>query len=388
MDILAFLDGLPPAARVAAVLAGAVVLGLVAYAAIFRGAERLGRRAPALYVFDGALLRRTRRPTRMLFPLLAVRWSLPLLAGPLAPRTLAVVEDLLYVLLVGAVARVLVALTGVLDDVTAQRLEAAGTDNLRARAVRTEVGVLRRVLVIVIAVVAFVTAMGRFERFEGLGTGLVASAGVLGIVISIAAQRPLGNLVAGIQLALAQPIRVGDSVVVENEWGTVEEITLTYVVVRIWDARRLVLPISHFFERPFQNWTRTTAQIVGTVFLYVDYAAPVDDIRRECERVVRASPLWDGQVFALQVTDATDRALQLRAIMSSRNASQSWDLRCEVREKLVDYVRRAHPGALPRVRVAGRRGRAGAAADGGAARGAAVGGAAAGGAAAGGAATA
>jgi small-conductance mechanosensitive channel len=301
----------------------------------------------------------------MLFPLVAVHWVLPLLAGLLGRRTLAVADDLLHVLLVVAVARILIALTGVLDDVTARRLEAAGTDDLRARGVRTQVGLLRRVLVITICAAAVVAVLGRFDRFDGLGAGLVASAGVLGIVVSIAAQRPLGNLVAGIQLALSQPIRVGDSVVVENEWGTVEEITLTYVVVRIWDARRLVLPISHFFERPFQNWTRGSPQIVGTVFLYVDYAAPVDAIRRECERLVRASPLWDGQVFALQVTDATERALQLRAIMSARNAPQAWDLRCEVREKLADYLQREHPRALPRVRVAGRAGRrAGAAAAG------------------------
>jgi small-conductance mechanosensitive channel len=256
MDPSELLAGLPPAARVAAVLAGAVLAGLLVYAAVFRGAARVGRRAPGLYVFDGALFRRTRRPSRMLFPLVAVHWVLPLLAGLLGRRTLAVADDLLHVLLVVAVARILIALTGVLDDVTARRLEAAGTDDLRARGVRTQVGLLRRVLVITICAAAVVAVLGRFDRFDGLGAGLVASAGVLGIVVSIAAQRPLGNLVAGIQLALSQPIRVGDSVVVENEWGTVEEITLTYVVVRIWDARRLVLPISHFFERPFQNWTR------------------------------------------------------------------------------------------------------------------------------------
>jgi small-conductance mechanosensitive channel len=365
MDIPALLAELPPQARVAGAVGAAAAAGLLAYWALFRGAERLGRRSPAPYVSDGALVRRTRRPSRMLFPLVAVHWVLPLLAGLLGRRTLAVADDLLHVLLVVAVARILIALTGVLDDVTARRLEAAGTDDLRARGVRTQVGLLRRVLVITICAAAVVAVLGRFDRFDGLGAGLVASAGVLGIVVSIAAQRPLGNLVAGIQLALSQPIRVGDSVVVENEWGTVEEITLTYVVVRIWDARRLVLPISHFFERPFQNWTRGSPQIVGTVFLYVDYAAPVDAIRRECERLVRASPLWDGQVFALQVTDATERALQLRAIMSARNAPQAWDLRCEVREKLADYLQREHPRALPRVRVAGRAGRrAGAAAAG------------------------
>jgi small-conductance mechanosensitive channel len=357
MEFPDLFGALPPIARIALVLAAAALVGTLAYALVFRGAARLGRRAPALLVFDGALLRRTRRPARLLFPLLGVRWALPLLEGLVPRRTLAFAEDLLYLLLIVAVARVLIALTGVLDDVTARRLEAAGTDNVRARAVRTQVGLLRRVLVIAIGVVAFGAVLERFERFEGIGTGIVASAGVIGIVISIAAQRPLGNLVAGVQLALTQPIRVGDSVVVENEWGTVEEITLTYVVVRIWDARRLVLPISHFFERPFQNWTRSSAQIVGTVFLYVDYAAPVAAIRAECERIVRESAHWDGQVFALQVTDATERTLQLRAIMSAPDAPRAWDLRCEVRERLVDFLRREYPGALPRVRVAGRQAR-------------------------------
>jgi small-conductance mechanosensitive channel len=239
----------------------------------------------------------------------------------------------------------------VLDDVVAQHFDISAEDNLRARAVRTQVGLLRRVLVIAVGLLALAAALMRFEGFQAFGTGLLASAGVIGIIISIAAQRPLGNLVAGVQLALTQPIRVDDAVVVEGEWGTVEEITLTYVVVRIWDARRLVLPISHFFEHPFQNWTRTSAQIVGTVFLYVDYTAPVADIRRECERIVHESRHWDGRVCQLQVTDATERTLQLRAIMSASNAGQTWDLRCEVREKLVDFLQRAHPGALPRVRM-------------------------------------
>jgi small-conductance mechanosensitive channel len=262
-------------------------------------------------------------------------------------------RGVLYVLLVAAVAWVLVALTRVLVDVVEQRFGTTDSDDLRARRVRTQVGLLRRVLVIGISVFALGAVLMRFEGFQALGTGLIASAGVVGIIVSIAAQRPLANLVAGIQLALTQPIRVGDAVVLENEWGTVEEITLTYVVVRIWDARRLVLPISYFFERPFQNWTRRSAQVVGTVFLYVDYSAPVGEIRAEHERVVRESAHWDGQVCQLQVSDATERTLQLRAIMSAANAGAAWDLRCEVREKLAAYVSRVHPGALPRVRVDG-----------------------------------
>ena len=331
-----------------------MLLGLLAHALLYRGLARLARRAPALRVVDGALRRRTRGPAGLLFPLLGAHWVLPFLASLLAAPALAALDLALHLLLIAAVAWVLIALTRVLEDVVVRRFDVGLVDDSRARRVRTQVGVLRRVLVIAVGLIALGVALMRVEGLRGFGTGLLASAGIIGIVVGIAAQRPLGNLVAGIQLAVTQPIRVGDSVVVENEWGTVEEITLTYVVVRVWDARRLVLPISHFFEHPFQNWTRRSAQIIGTVFWRVDFTAPVAAIRAECERIVRASPHWDGQVWALHVTDATERALELRAMMSAPNASAAWELRCEVREKLVDYLQRAHPEALPRLRIDGR----------------------------------
>ena len=353
MDVIELLAPLPSAARVAVVLAAAAALGVLAHAVLYRAADRMGRRMPKLLVLDGALLRRTRAPAALLFPLVAAHATLPLLER-VAPAAVVGPTDLaLHLLLIGAVAWTLIALSRVLEDAVVRRFDIEAADNLRARRVRTQVGVLRRVLVIVVALVAVSAALLRVEGLQALGTGLLASAGVIGIVVGIAAQRPLANLVAGIQLALTQPVRVGDAVVVENEWGTVEEITLTYVVVRVWDARRLVLPISHFFERPFQNWTRRSAQIIGTVFWRLDFAAPVAEIRAECERVVRASRHWDGQVWQLDVTDATDRAIELRAIMSASNAGAAWDLRCEVREKIVDYLRRTHPGAFPRLRVEG-----------------------------------
>jgi small-conductance mechanosensitive channel len=302
-------------------------------------------------VFDGALIRRTRRPARLLFPLIGLHAALPLLNSALAPATLDALRRVLSALSVAAIAWGLVALTHVLDDVVEQRFDISVADNLRARRVRTQVGLLRQVIAIIIVILAFGTVLMQFEGFRALGAGLLASAGVVGIVIGIAAQRPLGNMVAGVQLALTQPIRVGDAVVIEGEWGTIEEITLTYVVVRIWDQRRLVLPILQLFEHSFQNWTRTTAQIIGSVFIHVDYTAPVDAIRAELGRIVRASALWDRQVLALQVTDATDRTMQLRAIMSAANAGHVWDLRCEVREKLVDFLQRAYPEVLPRLRV-------------------------------------
>jgi len=347
------LGHLPPGGRLVAILALGALAGLVLHLALYGGAERLARRTTALLVFDGALLRRTRAPMRALLPLLGVHATLPLLRGLAGPGVLSTLDETIHVALVAAIAWAGIALTRVLDDVVERRFDVSAADNLRARRVRTQVGLLRRVLVIVIVTLAMGALLLRIDGFRAVGTGLLASAGVIGIIVSIAAQRPLANIVAGIQLALTQPIRVGDAVVLENEWGTVEEITLTYVVVRIWDQRRLVLPISHFFEKPFQNWTRRTAQVIGTVFVYVDYAAPVADIRAEFERIVESSPHWDGQMRQLQVSDATERTIQLRAIMTAANAGAAWDLRCDVRERLVAWLQREHPEALPRVRLVG-----------------------------------
>jgi len=189
-----------------------------------------------------------------------------------------------------------------------------------------------------------------FDEFRQLGTGILASAGLVGLVVGFAAQKTLGNLLAGIQLAITQPIRLDDVVIVEGEWGRIEEITLTYVVVRIWDLRRLVLPIGYFLERPFQNWTRVSADILGTVFLYVDYTVPVDAIRAELERIVQGSKDWDGEVCGVQVTDTSAQGIELRALVSAADASKAWDLRCAVREQLVAFLQREYPAALPRLR--------------------------------------
>jgi len=359
-QLFAPLADLPPSVRAGATIALAVLLGLAAYALLYGGLTRLGRRAPSLLVLDGAFLRRTRRPASVLLPLLAVHAMLPALRTDVAAPLLSVGDLAVHLALIAAVAWMLIAMTFVLEDVVDQRYDVSVPDNLRARRVRTQVSVLRRVIAAVVGFVALAVALTRIEGLQDVGAGLLASAGIVGIVVGIAAQRPLGNLVAGIQLAVTQPMRVDDAVVVEGEWGTIEEITLTYVVVRIWDARRLVLPISYFLEHPFQNWTRQTAQVVGSVYLRVDFTAPVAAIRAECERLVRASKHWDGETWSLDVTDATDRALELRAIMSAANAGSAWDLRCEVREKLVDFLQREHPEALPRLRVAGAAGREGA----------------------------
>jgi small-conductance mechanosensitive channel len=187
-----------------------------------------------------------------------------------------------------------------------------------------------------------------FDSVRQFGASILATAG---IVVGLAAQRSIGTLIAGLQIALTQPFRVDDVVIVENEWGHIEDITLTYVVVRIWDLRRLVVPITYFIEQPFQNWTRSSADILGTVFLYVDYSVPLEALRSELTRILAVSRHWDGKVNVLQVTDAKEHMLQLRALASAADASQSWDLRCEIREQLLGFVQREYPDSLPRLRA-------------------------------------
>jgi small-conductance mechanosensitive channel len=199
--------------------------------------------------------------------------------------------------------------------------------------------------------VAISTALMTFNSVRQYGVSLFASAGAAGLIVGLAARPLLSNLIAGVQIAVTQPIRIEDAVIIENEWGWVEDIASTYVVIRLWDWRRMVVPLSYFIERPFQNWTRDTASLIGSVVLHVDYAADVARIRNYLGEAARESKLWDGAVVNLQVVDTNTRTMELRALVSARNAPQSWDLRCEIREKLIAYLQREMPEALPRDRA-------------------------------------
>ena len=220
-----------------------------------------------------------------------------------------------------------------------------------ARRVYTQIGVISNIIIVGIILLTVSFILMTFPAVRQIGVSLLASAGVLGIVLGFAAQKTLGNIIAGIQIAISQPIRLDDAVVVENEWGWIEEITLTYVVVRIWDLRRLVLPISYFIEKPFQNWTRTSADIIGSVFLYVDYTVPMEEVRQELYNILEKSPHWDKKVKVLQVTNTTERTVELRALMSAADSPTAWNLRCEVREKLIEFLQKKYPKGLPRTRV-------------------------------------
>ncbi|CAG9259228.1 mechanosensitive ion channel family protein [Paraburkholderia unamae] len=224
-------------------------------------------------------------------------------------------------------------------------------DNLQARRIHTQARVLARTVMVLIIIVGLGSALMTFPNVRQIGASLLASAGVAGLVAGIAARPVLGNMIAGLQIALSQPIRLDDVVVIQGEWGRIEEITGTYVSVRIWDQRRLIVPLQWFIENPFANWTRSSSQIIGTVFLWLDYRMPLAPLREALARIVDGAPEWDRRVQVLQVTDANERAMQVRVLVSSRDSGLNFDLRCRVREGLLDFVNEHYPQFLPRARA-------------------------------------
>lgn len=305
-----------------------------------------GRTASA---WDDALMPVAGRAARVLLPIIAL--ILGIRALPIPDGYQNVLGAGLTLVLIGAAAFLLYQSVRVAEAFVLQRYRIDTRDNLEARAVYTQVTVLRKIAVSVIGVFTIASMLMVFEPVRQFGASILASAGIAGIIVGLAAQQSIATLLAGLQIAITQPIRLDDVVIVEGEWGRIEEITLTYVSVRIWDERRLVVPITYFIERPFQNWTRRTADILGTVFLHVDYRAPLDAMREELDRILRASPYWDGRVKVLQVTEAREHTIEIRALASAADASLAWDLRCELREKLIQFLQRNYPESLPRVRA-------------------------------------
>ncbi len=224
-------------------------------------------------------------------------------------------------------------------------------NNLRYRKLHTQVNLLEKVIVFIIIVITIGLMLISVESIREIGVGVFASAGVVGIIVGLSARKMVGAVLAGIQIAIAQPFRIDDTVVVEGEWGWIEEVNLTYVVVRIWDKRRLVLPSSYFLEKPFQNWTRTTADIMGTVFLYTDYNIPLDKLRAELTRLLESSEYWDGKVNVIQVTDAKENYMELRILVSANTSPKAWELRVFIREKMIEYIQKNYPGSFAKNRI-------------------------------------
>ena len=290
------------------------------------------------------------RTLRIVLPIVGLILALPIIGLP--PAYAGVVAKGSSVLIIGAVAWILFHGVSLVERTVLARFDITAADNLQARKVYTQVQVLSKTLYVLIGIFTVASVLMLFDEVRRLGTSILASAGVLGIIVGFAAQRTIANLFAGFQLAITQPIRIDDVVIVENEWGRIEEITLTYVVVKIWDDRRLVVPLSYFIEKPFQNWTRVSSQLLGSVFIWTDFTVPLSELRPEIQRIVESSPNWDRRFWNLQVTDTTDRAMQLRVLATSADASKSWDLRCEIREKLLLFLQGKHPQSLPKVRAA------------------------------------
>ena len=325
--------------------AAAVVIALIAYSIIFA----VLRRATRINVLANTIVEYTAHPARLALPLLALRFVLPAALEGLSYQ--GSVSEFLSVLLTLAITwLVMRAVAGVGEAVIRLNPTDVG-DNLHARRIQTQTHVLARTLMFFVLLIGVASALLALPGMRQIGASLLASAGVAGIAAGIAARPVLGNLIAGLQIALTQPIRLDDVVIMENEWGRVEEITATYVVVKIWDERRLIVPLQWVIENPFQNWTRTGSQLLGTVLLWVDYSVPLAPLRAEFERVCNAAPEWDRRVAIIQVVETNERAMQIRALMSAQDASLTWDLRCRVREALIDFIRRECPESFPRVRT-------------------------------------
>lgn len=331
----------------AGITIGSIAVALIAHSIVFSILARLARKPK--WVIDSSLVRHGRKPARWFFPLVALMISVRLL--PISRNAVNVIEHIVGLGLIACVAWIVILTTEIITDLVAVRYRVDVEDNLRARMVQTQVSVLRRIVTVVVAIVTLSIMLLTIPQVRSIGTSLLASAGLAGLVIGMAMKSTLGNLIAGIQIALTQPIRMEDAVIVEGEWGWIEEITSTYVVVRLWDWRRMVLPLSYFIEHPFQNWTRRTAKLIGSVYLYVDYTVPVDAVRKEFEHLVKSTDKWDGNVCVLQVSDAKERTLELRALADARDAGTAWDLRCYIREGLIKFLREQYPHSLPRARA-------------------------------------
>jgi small-conductance mechanosensitive channel len=325
---------------------GAIMAALFVYGTAARITKRaLGERWPVVTL----LLQRIAGPARLALCLVAVALVLPL-----APLNDVLREQLRHFFIVAVIALIGWITVRAVDMGAArylQRFRLDSDENFLARKHVTQVRVFKRVIDTLIVIIAVSTALMTFESVKQYGVSLFASAGAAGLIVGLAARPLLSNLIAGVQIAITQPIRIEDAVIIENEWGWVEDIASTYVVIRLWDWRRMVVPLSYFIERPFQNWTRDTQSLIGAIAFHVDYCTDVSRIRQRLEQAVRESKLWDGAVVNLQVVEASPRAIELRALVSARSAPQSWDLRCEIREKLLAFIRLEMPEAFPRERA-------------------------------------
>ena len=336
----------------AAIIFVCVVLTVVSvvYGLLLRLFTRLGHKDIQVSPLLSIVVRRMRWPALAVTLLASLGVVLPFLSiqpplENLLAKSLAVVGFL-------ALGWLLIAGVYLFEDVMLLRYDIHAADNLKARRVRTQLQLLRRMAIILLLIVdaGLILSLFHDSRIWHYGAGLLASAGLASLVLATAAKSTASNLLAGLQIALTEPIRLDDVVIVQGEWGKIEEITTTYVIVAIWDQRRLVVPLTYFIENPFENWTREHADLMGTSFLYVDYSVPIEPLREEFTRLLEASPLWDRKVNALQVTNLSEHTMEIRCLLSARNSSEQFDLRCIIREGMITFIQKNYPDAFPRTR--------------------------------------
>lgn len=335
---------IPELKLITVALVATVVLALIAPLL-----THLLTRLTAPFSFAQNLLERIKRPLHFLIPIvgLQVIWRS-------APDDFPYVNAISHVITLTIIAGVIWLGLRVVDagrEVILLRHPIDMSDNRSARRIQTQTQVLVQTLYCFVVLFGIAAMLMTFPGARQIGASLLASAGLAGLAVGFAAKPVLGNLIAGLQIAITQPISLDDVVIVENEWGRIEEITGSYVVIKIWDERRLIVPLQYFIENPFQNWTRKNSQLIGSVFLWVDYSMPLEPLRKELEKLCKESTDWDGRVSVLQVTDTNERAIQLRILASSSNASKGWDLRCNLREKLIHFIGVNYPDCLPRLRA-------------------------------------
>jgi small-conductance mechanosensitive channel len=340
------LEWLPDPVVALVILAIAVLVAL----ALHQWARKLVRKALAgRYPYLFSTFTQTRGLSRLALLILAMIIAIPV--APVPPETAALLTRLMAVAVIGLIGWGLIIALHIAADLYLRRFRLDVDDNLLARKHNTQVRVLSRTIDVLLVMLTLGAALMTIPAVRQYGISLFASAGVAGIIAGLAARPVLSNLMAGVQLAMTQPIRLFDAVVVENEHGTIEEITSTYVIVKLWDWRRMIVPLTYFIEKPFQNWTREASALIGTVMIYVDYRAPVGVIREKFHEILKQSDnKWDEKVASLQVTDLKEGTMELRCLMSARSGTQTFHLRCEVREKLIDFLQKEHPEALPRSR--------------------------------------
>ncbi|MBS7565232.1 mechanosensitive ion channel [Mucilaginibacter sp. Bleaf8] len=347
-DILEVAQQLPPFIWNIIVAVIAILIGLIIKVIITRLLKHYSKKEES-YSFFRSMIVRVGLPITYFIQLFLLGLSLPYMRMDLHYQH--PLRHTVAILVTIAFASLLISAIRVLEDYVYYKYDLTKTDNLKERKIRTQLQFLRKLIIVLIVFVTVALILLSFESLRKIGTGLLTGVGIGGIIVGFAAQNSLGNLLAGFQIAFTQPMRIDDVLIVENEWGRVEDITLTYVVMRLWDQRRLILPINYFIQKPFQNWTRISAEIVGSVFIYMDYSIPMNALRTEYERLVTNSPFWDGRVKALQMTDAKERTVEIRMLVSAKNSSDAFDLRCYIRENMVTYIQTNYPDSLPKVRA-------------------------------------